>query len=78
MLDALFVGQAVSGDARQRSKIVRDFERRVFSEAYSVPVLWWNRIVVTSAQLKGWFLTPSLYLNQDLADVWLERAPAPQ
>jgi peptide/nickel transport system substrate-binding protein len=72
LLDALFVGQAISGDPRQRSKIIRDFERRVFSEAYTVPVLWWNRIVVTSARLKGWFLTPSLYLNQDLADVWLE------
>ena len=74
MLDALFVGQAISGDPRQRSKIVRDFETRVFSEAYTVPVLWWNRIVVTSARLNGWFLTPSLYLNQDLADVWLEAA----
>ena len=74
MLDALFVGQAISGDRRQRSNIVRDFERRVFSEAYTVPVLWWNRIVVTSARLKDWFLTPSLYLNQDLADVWLKPA----
>jgi peptide/nickel transport system substrate-binding protein len=74
MLDALFVGQAISGDPRQRSKIVRDFETRVFSQAYTVPVLWWNRIVVTSARLNGWFLTPSLYLNQDLADVWLEAA----
>jgi peptide/nickel transport system substrate-binding protein len=72
LLDALFVGQAISSDPRQRSKIIRDFERRVFNEAYTVPVLWWNRIVVTSARLKDWFLTPSLYVNQDLAEVWLE------
>lgn len=71
-LDALFVGQAVTGDLRQRTKIVRDFERRLFTEAYTVPVLWWNRIVVTSSRLKGWDITPSHYLNQDLAGVWLE------
>lgn len=73
LLDALFVGQAISGDTRQRRKIIRDFERRALTEAYTVPMLWWNRIVVTSARLKGWFLTPSLYLNQDLAEVWLEQ-----
>jgi len=37
-----------------------------------VPVLWWNRIIANSARLKGWSITPSHYLNQDLADVWLE------
>jgi len=72
MLDALFVGQAVTTDRRQRIKIVEAFERRLFTEAYSVPLLWWNRIVATSARLKGWSITPSHYLNQDLVDVWLE------
>lgn len=72
MLDALFVGQAVTADPRQRAKIAREFERRVFTEASTVPILWWNRIVVTSTRLKGWAITPSHYLNQDLADVWLD------
>jgi peptide/nickel transport system substrate-binding protein len=72
MLDALFVGQAVTPDTRQRAKIVREFERRAFTEAYSVPILWWNRIIVNNSRLKGWALTPSHYLNQDLADVWLD------
>ena len=72
MLDALFVGQAVTTDPRQRIKIVEAFERRLFTEAYIVPLLWWNRIVATSARLKGWSITPSHYLNQDLVDVWLE------
>jgi peptide/nickel transport system substrate-binding protein len=72
LLDALFVGQAVTGDARQRGRILRDFERRVFSEANTVPLLWWNRIVATSSRFKGWAMTPSHYLGQDLADVWLE------
>ena len=76
MLDALFVGQAVTPDPRQRARIVREFERRAMSEAYSVPVLWWNRIIANSARLRGWSITPSHYLNQDLADVWLEPPPS--
>jgi peptide/nickel transport system substrate-binding protein len=73
-LDALFVGQAVTSDPRQRAKIVREFERHALTEAYAVPILWWNRIIANSAQLKGWAITPSHYLNQDLADVWLGAA----
>ena len=72
-LDALFIGQAVSTDMRQREKIVRDFERRALSEAYTVPILWWNRIVPTAAFVKGWSMTPSHYLGQDLTGVWLDR-----
>lgn len=72
MLDALFVGQAISGDPGGRIRMVRDFERRAMTEAYTVPVLWWNRIVVTSSRLNGWYLTPSLYTNQNLRDVWLQ------
>ncbi len=72
LLDALFVGQAVTADPRQRAKIVRSFEQRAMTEAYSVPILWWNRIIANSSRLKGWTITPSHYLNQDLADVWLD------
>jgi peptide/nickel transport system substrate-binding protein len=71
-LDALFIGQAVTSDPRQRAKIVRDFERHALTEAYTVPLLWWNRIVATSATLKGWSITPSHFIGQDLTDVWLE------
>jgi peptide/nickel transport system substrate-binding protein len=72
-LDALYVGQAVTTDPRERVKIVREFERRALSEAHTVPFLWWNRITVNASQLKGWTLTPSHYLEQDLVDVWLDR-----
>ncbi len=72
-LDGLYVGQAVTTDPRQRTKIVREFERHALTEAYSVPFLWWNRIVAASAAMKGWHLTPSHYLEQDLTEVWLDR-----
>ena len=72
-LDGLYVGQAITADPRQRAKIVRDFERHALTEAYAVPFLWWNRIVATSAAVKGWHLTPSHYIEQDLTEVWLAR-----
>ncbi len=76
LLDALFVGQAVTPDPRQRARIVRDFERRALTSANAVPILWWNRIIANSARVKGWTITPSHYLNQDLAGVWLEPLPS--
>jgi peptide/nickel transport system substrate-binding protein len=72
-LDGLYVGQAVTTDLRRRTKIVREFERHAMTEANAVPFLWWNRIVAMTAPVKGWHLTPSHYLEQDLTDVWLDR-----
>jgi peptide/nickel transport system substrate-binding protein len=72
-LDALYIGQAISTDLRERMKIVRDFERHALTEASTVPLLWWNRIVVSSAKFKGWNMSPSHYIGQDLADVWIEQ-----
>ena len=72
-LDALYIGQAISTDPRERSKMVRDFERHALTEAATVPLLWWNRIIVSAAKFKGWNITPSQYIGQDLADVWIEQ-----
>jgi hypothetical protein len=44
----------------------REFERHALTEAYSVPLLWWDRIVATSAKLKGWEITPRHFIGQDL------------
>ena len=72
-LDALYVAQAMTTDPRQRAKMVHDFERHALTEAYTVPLLWWDRIVATSSKLKGWNITPSHFLGQDLTDVWLDK-----
>jgi peptide/nickel transport system substrate-binding protein len=71
-LDALYIGQAVTTDPRERARIVREFERHELTEADTVPLLWWKRIVVTSTDLKGWHITPSHFIGQDLAGVWLD------
>jgi peptide/nickel transport system substrate-binding protein len=71
-LDALYIGQAVTSDPRKRALIFREFERHALTQAYTVPILWYNRIVPTTATVKGWDMTPSQYIGQDLADVWLD------
>ncbi len=73
LLDSLYIGQVLSTNSTERANIVRSFEQRALGQAYEVPLLWWNRIVVTSARLQGWGMTPSHYIGQDLTDVWLAR-----
>ena len=72
-LDALFVAQAMTTDPRERTRIIRAFERHALKEAYTVPLLWWDRIVATSSKLRGWNITPSHFLGQDLTDVWMDK-----
>ncbi|HEX9900137.1 MAG TPA: M14 family zinc carboxypeptidase, partial [Candidatus Methylomirabilis sp.] len=61
-------------DPAERKKLVWAFERRVLDEmAYQWPTLWWQRIIPHWAKVKGWKITPSHYLNQDLRDVWLAK-----
>jgi peptide/nickel transport system substrate-binding protein len=71
-LDALYIGQAITPDPRQRALIVHEFERQALTQAYTVPLLWYNRIVPTTANVRGWNMTPSQYIGQDLVDVWLD------
>jgi peptide/nickel transport system substrate-binding protein len=72
-LDNLFDRQSGEADRRKRYELVREFERRALRLAYVVPVLWWQRTVVMDRNVRGWHITPSHYLGQDLADVWLAR-----
>jgi len=45
----------------------------MLAEAYIVPLLWWNRIVVMSAKIHGWHMSPSHLIGQDLETVWLDK-----
>jgi hypothetical protein len=37
----------------ERARIVREFERHALTQAYTVPILWYNRIVPTTANVKA-------------------------
>ena len=71
-LDELYDRQSRMTTLADRLKILRSFEKRVLDEqAYQFHILWWQRIVPHWAKVKGWKITPSHYVNQDLRDVWL-------
>ncbi len=72
-LDNLFDRQSGETDIRKRRELAREFERRALRLAYTVPVLWWQRSVVMDRSVRGWQITPSHYLGQDLAEVWLAK-----
>jgi peptide/nickel transport system substrate-binding protein len=53
---------------------MRDFEKRVLdTEAHEMVMTYWNRIIPLRSYVKGWKIGPSHYLNQDLANVWLDK-----
>ncbi|MBI2314314.1 MAG: ABC transporter substrate-binding protein [Betaproteobacteria bacterium] len=72
-LDYLFERQSGELDKKQRYATLREFEKRALEQAYVFPTIWWHRIIVQHKELKGWNITPSHYVGQDLADVWLDK-----
>jgi peptide/nickel transport system substrate-binding protein len=54
---------------------MRKFEKRALDEkAQQFVTLWWNRIIPHRSYVKGWKVSPSHYLNQDLSGVWIDKS----
>ena len=61
-------------DLEKQRALMREFERHVLdTEVHDIFLLWWFRMVPHHSYVKGWKISPSHYLNQDLATVWLDR-----
>jgi peptide/nickel transport system substrate-binding protein len=59
--------------AKQRA-LIRDLEKYVLdTEAHEIFLLWYYRMVPHRSYVKGWKISPSHYLNQDLATIWLDK-----
>jgi peptide/nickel transport system substrate-binding protein len=59
--------------AKQRA-LMRQYEKYVLDDqAHVAFLLWWYRIVPYRSYVKGWKISPSHYLNQDLATIWLDK-----
>jgi peptide/nickel transport system substrate-binding protein len=59
--------------AKQRA-LMRDLERYVLdTQVHMLMTPWWSRIIPHRSYVKGWKISPSHYVNQDLANVWLDR-----
>src|SRR5216683_1726866 len=72
VIDDLFQKQARATDLEERKKYLRAFEKRLLDEeAHVIYTIQWHRIIPHSAKVKGWTITPSHYLNNQLDVVWL-------
>jgi peptide/nickel transport system substrate-binding protein len=72
VIDDLYSRQARATDVEERKKLVRQLEKRLIDEEVHVfYTLQWHRIIPHSSKVKGWTVTPSHYLNNQLDAVWL-------
>ena len=72
VLDDLFMRQARAADPEERKKHLRAFEKRLLDEeVHYIYTLQQHRIIPHSAKVRGWTITPSHFLNQQLDTVWL-------
>jgi peptide/nickel transport system substrate-binding protein len=72
VLDDLYIRQSRAVDPEQRRRYIRAFEKRLLAdEARYIYTLQWHRIVPHSSRLRGWTITPSHYVNNQLDTVWL-------
>ena len=70
----LYNKMAAETDPAKQRVLMRAFERQILdTEVHSLMTLWWRRIVPIRSYVKGWKISPSHYLNQDLANIWLDR-----
>ncbi|MGA8755927.1 MAG: ABC transporter substrate-binding protein [Stellaceae bacterium] len=61
-------------DFPKQRALMRQFEKYVLDDqAHEIWVVWWNRIIPYRSYVKGWKISPSHYINQDLATVWLDK-----
>lgn len=72
-IDEMYEKQRRTIDVAERTKIVNEMERYALQQAYNVPLLWWQRIIIYDKKIQGWYMTPSHYLWQDLTTVWLDQ-----
>ena len=59
--------------AKQRA-LMREYETHVLdTQSHAIMMPWWERIVPMRSYVKGWKISPSHYVNQDLGTVWLDK-----
>jgi peptide/nickel transport system substrate-binding protein len=61
-------------DYSKQRALMRQFEKYVIDDqAHELWILWWYRIIPHPTWVKGWKISPSHFINQDLATVWLDK-----
>ena len=72
-LDDMFSRQSKTVDPAERMKIVNEFRALRLDQAYNIPLLWYQRIVVNNRKVKGWDLPPSHFIKPEPVNVWLDQ-----
>jgi peptide/nickel transport system substrate-binding protein len=53
---------------------MRAYEKHTLDTmTHEIVLPYWYRIVLARSYVKGWKISPSHYLNQDLGNVWLDK-----
>jgi peptide/nickel transport system substrate-binding protein len=61
-------------DLTKQRALMREFEKYVLdTEAHMLMTPWYYRIIPYRSYVKGWKISPSHYVNQDLSTVWLDQ-----
>ena len=72
-LDDLYERQLRAPSSTVRRGAVREFERIAIEEGYVLPLFWGLRITPLATEVRGFVQTPSHFISQDLARLWLAR-----
>ncbi|MBV8169136.1 MAG: ABC transporter substrate-binding protein, partial [Alphaproteobacteria bacterium] len=71
---ALYDAMLRETDPTKQRGLMRQYETHVLdTQAHSIVTLWWYRIVPLRAYVKNWKISPSHFVGQDLARVWLDQ-----
>ncbi len=71
-MDDLYLKQSRAIDPEERRRYLRAFEKRLYDEeVHYIMTFQWHRIIPHLAKVRGWTVTPSHYLNNQLDTVWL-------
>ncbi len=70
--DELYLKQSRATDPEERRKYLRAFEKRLYDEeVHYIHTFQWHRIIPHLSKVRGWTVTPSHYVNNQLDTVWL-------
>ena len=71
--DALYDKFRAGMSNADRMTSAKGLQVLVAETAFSVPILWYSRLVAHSSAMKGWKVIPSHFANQDLGQIWLSQ-----
>jgi len=61
-------------DPKKQHADMFEFSKYVEGEqAHQWMILWWYRITLQRSYVKGWKISPSHYIDQDLSNIWLDQ-----